>query len=156
MPGKKALQKTMYVANQMSETYSFRWDQYGPYSEELKYVLEDAISDGLIKVDLKQLQIKDGKQFDMELTKQGRDLFQTIPLDSRTKRGIDLAYKMFKEKTPRQMELLASTHYIIKDNNDEIDVKTIHEILQMLKPNAGFTLDDVNTAVDELKKWKLV
>ena len=59
--------------------------------------------------------------------------------------------------TSRDLELWASVHYWAQKytHNDNL-VTRVYTVLKMLKPDAGFTNDDVNDAVNTLKKYKLL
>jgi len=156
IPGKKALQKIMYFANLKTQMYSFQWNKFGPYSEELKYALDDYILEELIDVTPIDLLTIDRRQFNMKLSSRGLDLAQSLTLDDITKASVDFAYEVLREKNPREMELLASTHYIMKYNDRETNADYVYEILSKLKPYAGFTRTEVAGSIQELKNLQLV
>ena len=69
--------------------------------------------------------------------------------------AIDFSYELLKNKTPRQMEILASVHYIISYDNS-LNAERIWKIIDRLKPTANFSLDDVTNALNELKDKQLI
>lgn len=156
IPGKKALQKIMYFANLKTQMFSFQWNKFGPYSEELKYALDDCIMEELVDVNPIDLLTRDRRQFNMELSNKGLDLARSLDLDDPAKDSIDFAYEVLRNKNPREMELLASTHYIVKYNDRETDAEYVYEILSKMKPYAGFTRIEVVDSIRELKKLGLV
>jgi len=156
IPGKKALQKVMYFANLENPLFSFEWNKFGPYSEELKYTFDAALMAEQIDVEPEELMTRKGQQFNMKLSQQGQRLIEAIPPDEPTENGINFAYELLNEKNPRQMELLASVHYIVSNSNSEIDPEEIYETIDLLKPNAGFTLEDVQEALAELEEFNLI
>lgn len=156
VPGKKALQKIMYFANIRSSLFSFQWNNYGPYSEELNYIFEDAAIDGTIHVMPKSFSNSEIKQYNMELSESGSSGLESFKLDRKLKTSVDFAYKILRGKTPRQMELLASVHYIVNDNECNTDPEYVWSIINLLKPEQGFTQKDVMKAIEELKNLKLL
>jgi hypothetical protein len=74
-------------------------------------------------------------------------------LNNYARESIDLAYQILKNKSPIQMELLASVHYIGKYDGGKTNVL---DILRKLKPNVGFKQEDINFVIEELKERKLV
>lgn len=124
VPGKKALQKMVYFANIKTNSFVFRWHKYGPYSEELKYDLDAAIMEKLVHVEPVPLPKNDGIQFDIKLSIQGRRALRATPITKEMKTAVELSYKLLNHKGSREMELLASVHYIInqKSYHDEEDI----------------------------------
>lgn len=156
VPGKKALQKILYFANIKTDAFSFQWNNFGPYSEELNFLFEDAAIDGVIEVTPKSFPNSEILQYNMRLSDSGLELLNCMKIDRKVKAGIDFAYRVLKGKTPRKMELLASVHYIIKNNDCNTDPRYVWEIITMLKPEQGFTQDDIISAIKELQSIKLI
>jgi uncharacterized protein YwgA len=157
VPGKKALHKIIYFANLRAETYAFQWHKYGPYSEELNYILDDAIMEGLVDVAPTDLLVRNGQQLNMKLSNIGLDILKSShSMNASVKKSVNFAYDILKEKNPRQMELLASTHYILTQSNDQMNAKSIWDVLITLKPHSGYTQDDVAMAIKELKNLMLI
>ncbi len=69
--------------------------------------------------------------------------------------SIDFTYELLHEKNPRQMEILASVHYIIT-YDCTLDPEKIQQIIYQLKPQSNFTLEEVNEALTILHKVNLV
>jgi uncharacterized protein YwgA len=114
VPGKKALHKIIYFANLKAEIFPFQWHKYGPYSEELNYVLDDTIMEQLVEVAPTNLLVRTGQQLNMKLSSRGLDFLESsAPSDTSIKKAVDFAFDILNGKNPRQMELLASTHYIV-------------------------------------------
>lgn len=156
IPGKKALHKIMYFAGLKANIYTFQWNKFGPYSEELTYDFDDGVVEGLIDVNPTNLKSRDGKQYNMQLSHHGLDTLNSFELDEVTKRSIDFAYKILVEKSPRKMELLASTYYIVKHDDYKNSQSDVYETLKMLKPRAGFTKEEVTDSIHELQSLSLI
>ncbi|PBO84702.1 MAG: hypothetical protein COA77_08105 [Thaumarchaeota archaeon] len=62
-------------------------------------------------------------------------------------------------KGPRDLELLASVHFLAQrqqDLSDEYTAEYCHEKLTELKPDAGFKIGDVEKAIETLKDNKFL
>jgi uncharacterized protein YwgA len=153
--GKEALQNIMYFVSIKSNTYSFQWNKYGPYSEQLKHTFDDAIIEGTIEYYPIDLPFTNGQKFNIRLTGQGEELLSSSVLDNYTMESINFAYQILKNKSPIQMELLASVHYIGKYNGGKINVLFVLDILRKLKPNVRFKQENINSIIEELKELKL-
>jgi uncharacterized protein YwgA len=153
--GKEALQKIMYFASIKLNKYSFQWNKYGPYSEELKHTLDYAVIEGTIDYYPINVPTTNGQQFNVKLTSQGEKLLSSSVLDNDTRDSIDFAYQILKNKSPIQMELLSYVHYIGKHNDGKTNVFFILDILRKLKPSAGFKQKDISSVIEELKELKL-
>ena len=151
--GKDALQKIMYFASIKSNTYSFQWNKYGPYSEELKHTFDYAIIEGAVEYYPIDTPDTNGQKFNIRLTSQGEELLNSSVLNNYARESIDFAYQILKNKSPIQMELLASVHYIGKYDGGKTNVL---DILRKLKPTVGFKQEDINFVIEELKELKLV
>jgi uncharacterized protein YwgA len=163
IPGKEALQKIMYFASikSNSTSYSFQWNKYGPYSEELKYAFDDAIMEGTIDYYLVDPPMEHGQQFNIKLTTQGEELLNSCILDNDVREPIEFAYQILKNKNPIQMELLSSVHYIVRHNDDDSSGKTsavlfVLDILRKLKPGARFKQEDIISILEELEEHNML
>jgi uncharacterized protein YwgA len=154
--GKEALQKIMYFASIKSNTYSFQWNKFGPYSEELKYTFDDAIMEGTIDYTPSDIPMRYGQQSNLKLTSQGEEVLGSFVLDNDTKESIEFAYQILKDKSLTQMQLLSSVHYILRHNDGKTDVLSVLNILKKLKPNTGFKQEDIIPVIEELKELKLL
>lgn len=155
VPGKKALQKVLYFSNLKSNVFNFQWNTYGPYSEELQYLYDDAYLENVISVNKTPLQFTMGTQYDTTLSDKGKTYLKSLSKEPNIKKAVDFAYCLLKDKTPREMELLASVHYIAS-YEDTTNSTKIWEIINELKPKAHFTKENVKEAVSELKAMKLI
>ena len=70
--------------------------------------------------------------------------------------ALDATMKFVARRDSRELELLASVHFWAIRNNDRYAVEDIHLLLEVLKPDAGFSKTDVEHAIHELKKNKLL
>src|SRR5919198_2758197 len=154
--GKDALQNIMYFVSIKSNTYSFQWNKYGPYSEELKHTFDYAIIEGTVEYYPINAPVTNGQKFNVRLTSQGEELLSSSVLNNYTKESIDFAYQILKNKSSLQMELLASVHYIGKYNGSKTNVLFVLNILRKLKPNVRFEQEDINSVIEELKELKLL
>ena len=155
VPGKKALQKILYFSNLKSNVFNFQWNTYGPYSEELQYLFDDSYVDNIITVKKTPLQFTSGTQYDTSLSSKGEEYLKTLNKDPSIKKAINFSYSLLKNKSPREMELLSSVHYIATYENTSNSTK-IWEIINELKPKAHFTKENVKEAISELKAAKLI
>ena len=151
--GRKALQKILYFVSLKTNLFSYQWNTYGPYSEELKYHLGDMILNKDIKV--KKITVSAGyAQYNMKLSDDGKNhlksMNSTPSIDSEITKVVDL----LKDQTPRTMELFASVQYIATCRDGKYRNK-IYDILDNLKPNK-FTKTDVNKTESLLQKSKLI
>ncbi len=153
--GKKALQKVMYFANLDLDLYSFQWNRYGPYSEELNYLFEDAVVDELIEIDQQDLLIRNGTQWNMSLSGNGINLVESKKISPEVKRAVDLAYDFLSGKSPREMELLASVHFIVRSSRNS-DAEYVSGIIDTLKPYSHFALGEVVASITELRRHNLL
>jgi uncharacterized protein YwgA len=153
--GNEALQKIMYFVSIKSNTYSFQWNKYGPYSEELKHAFDCAIIEGIVEYYPINASVTNGQKFNIRLTSHGEELLNSSVLNNHTRKSIDFAYQILKNKSPIQMELLASIHYIGKYNGGKTNVLFVLDILRKLKPNVMFKQEDINSVIEELKEHKL-
>ena len=153
--GKEALQNIMYFVSIKSNTYSFQWNKYGPYSEELKHTFDYALIEGTIDYYPIDVHVTNGQKFNIRLTSQGEELLSSSVPNNYARESIDFAYRILKNKSPIQMELLASVHYIGKYNGGKTNVLFVLDILRKLKPNVIFKQEDINSVIEELKELKL-
>src|SRR6266478_2190189 len=51
LPGKKVIQKLVYFLKEagLPVRFRFRWDRWGPYSQDLAYYVDDLVAEGLLK-----------------------------------------------------------------------------------------------------------
>lgn len=153
--GKEVLQNIIYFASIKSNSYSFQWNKYGPYSEELKHTFDYAIFEGTVEYYPMEAPVTNGQKFNIRLTSLGEELLGSSVLSNQIRESIDFAYQILKNKTPIQMELLASVHYIGKHNDGKTNVLSVLSILKKLKPTVIFGQQDINSIIDELRELKL-
>ncbi len=148
--GRKALQKILYFINLEAKIFPYQWNTYGPYSEEIKYQLDDMVLDGRISVEKVELATRGRIQYNMKLTERGQSFLDSLEATPEIDSKIKNVHTLLNGKSPREMELLASAHYIATYKNGEYFDK-VYEIITDLKPNAGFKESDVDIAVNQLK-----
>ena len=139
--GRKALHKVLYFANLKTHTFKYQWYRYGPYSPDLVYKIADHVSDGSLDVE------KGGSvgktRYDMSLSSTGRKMLKYGPykeVDS----ALGWARGLLGDMSPRDMELMASVHYLVWRGHERGEV---HGIMHNSKPESGFTKDDVERAL---------
>ena len=151
VPGKKALHKITYFANLQTDDFMFKWNNYGPYSEEVQQFFEDSYLDGVIDVKKESVNTV-AVQYNISLTEQGRVMLQHTPASHdqtvRIDQAIDLSYDLLHGKKPREMELLASVHYLAKYSSDPENIWTW---IAKLKPESHFSQDEVNKSIEILR-----
>jgi len=150
VPGKKALHKIIYFTNLQTDDFVYRWNNYGPYSEEVQQFYEDASLDNIIQVKEEALG-GFATQYNMSLDQRGKKMLEELSKNKNTDfeeitPAIDFAYNLLHKMTPRQMELLASVHYITT-YDPNLDDDEILKIIDKLKPASNFSLQEVADAL---------
>lgn len=158
VPGKKALHKITYFTNLETNDFLYRWNNYGPYSEEVQQFFDDSYLDSLISVDPKHLNGA-AIQYDTSLTEQGGSLLQEMKDEHENQfaqidKAVDSSHRLLRDKSPREMELLASVHYIATYDRS-YNAETIWKIINKLKPESRFSREEVEKSLGTLKKANL-
>ncbi len=153
VPGKKALHKIIYFTNLQTEDFLYRWNNYGPYSEEVQQFYEDSSLDNIIKVREETLG-GSATQYNMALDQSGRNRLGELTNNDNIDRerilsAVNSSYELLHEMTPRQMELLASVHYVTTFD-PKLDSRRIWEIIDKLKPESNFSLEEVEGSLTVL------
>jgi len=144
--GKKALHKIIYFTNLQTEDFLYRWNNYGPYSEEVQQFYEDASIDNIIKVREESLG-GSATQYNMSLDQSGKKMLEELANNKninhdRILSAINSSYELLNGMSPREMELLASVHYVTTYDPNQ-DSRRIWEIIDKLKPESNFSLEEV-------------
>ncbi|RNJ77978.1 MAG: hypothetical protein EB830_00925 [Nitrosopumilus sp. H13] len=153
IPGKKALQKSMYFFNLKHGCFYYKWADYGPLSGEVQQIVADFTYGEKIKVrDIKTKKpgavIKNMKYHEGDFP----DFEDFPPVFDKT---LDSIINFIKGKKPRELELLASVHFLADvqiASMKKYDADFIYKRLYALKPDAGFTLEDVTRSIQVLKE----
>ena len=158
VPGKKALHKILYFTSLQTGDFVYRWNNYGPYSDEVQQFFDDAYIDNI--TDVREEQLNNGAtQYNISLAERGNKNLQLLKQDNsinheKINNAIDFSHKLLHDKTPRQMELLASVHYITSYDKN-LDSDKIWEMINTLKPDSNFSLNEVEESLLELHNFKL-
>lgn len=152
--GKKALQKSMYFFNESFNLFTFKWKDYGPMSGELQQIVSDFINND--KVIVKDVPTKKAGIYTRNMTfnYDHNKFFSDIKFSVQVNDKMDQIVQFISGKKPRELELLASVHYWEKRQLamlDEYTTEYIFNKLTELKPDAGFTSKDVESAISTLK-----
>lgn len=159
IPGKKALHKIIYFTNLQTDDFVYRWNNYGPYSEEVQQFYEDASLDNVIQV--REVALGgSATQYNMSLHQRGKKMLEELANNKnidfdRINPSIDFALKLLHKMTPRQMEILASVHYITT-YDPSLDDDRILQIINELKPESNFTLQEVEDSLTTLHNNHLI
>lgn len=153
MPGKKALQKSIYLFSLKHGCFNFRWADYGPFNVEVQQIVQDLTYNG--KISMSDMPIKTEKEVFVQNIQCSADseTFESFP-DNMDK-TLDHIVEFIEGKRPKDLEWLASVHYWAQRQQRQTgnyDAEYIYEKLTALKPNAKFTEDDVKKALQELEK----
>src|SRR5437867_13313612 len=81
IPGKKAWHKILYFANLSSNDFIFRWNNYGPYSDDVQQFFDDAQMDGIIDVQKEQVGYG-GIQYNISLNQKSNQVLQSLENDN--------------------------------------------------------------------------
>lgn len=147
--GRKALHKILYFANLKTRTFKYQWYTYGPYSPELAYKIADHVCDR--SIDVKEDNSGGMIRYDMSLSESGSNLLSNDSheaIDS----ALDRAHALLHGMQPRQMELLASIHFIVWCGYEQ---SKAGQILRNLKPAANFVESEVEDIMPLLKNRSL-
>lgn len=143
--GRKALHKILYFAGLKTNLFKYQWYEYGPYSPELSYKITDHVFD-------QSLDVK-GARYDMSLSASGGRMLgrsRYKELDS----AILWAHEILgKDMPPRQLELVASVHYLLSCVGEQ---NKVHGFMERLKPAANFTAGDVEQALRFLEEKSVI
>jgi len=158
IPGKKALHKILYFTNLQTDDFIYRWNNFGPYSDEVQQFFDDYCLDNAISIQEEQLN-NFATQYNTSLEERGKRILETLRENPRVNReridnAINFAYELLHKKTPRQMELLASVHYITSYDN-QLDDDEILRIINELKPESNFSLQEIEDSLASLHEFHL-
>ncbi|WP_042683963.1 hypothetical protein [Candidatus Nitrosotenuis chungbukensis] len=151
--GKKALQKSLYFFNLDQGIFNFKWGDYGPLSGEIQQIAEDLESNGNIIVQGIETKKEGAIIKNMKFSSENNPNFAEIKFPNEIESRLNEVIRFIKGKSPRELELLASVHYWAKKQEALLDEYTpdyIFDKLTDLKPDAGFTLQDVKRALETL------
>lgn len=146
---RKALHKILYFANLKTRTFMYQWYTYGPYSPELAYKIADHVHDK--SLDVTESDSGGKTVHGMNLSARGRKLLANASFKEMDS-ALDRAHALLHGMSPRQMDLLASLHFIISSDYEESEAG---QILHGLKPAPNFTDAEVEKTLPFLKNSAL-
>ncbi len=99
-------------------------------------------------------------QYNIKLDKKGSQILEELEQKQDSDKddiddAIYFAYNLLNGKTPREMEIISSVHYIHSYYNS-ITAERIWETINMLKPTANFKQVDVEYALKKLRAKKII
>ena len=153
--GKKALQKSMYFFNETFDLFTFKWEDYGPFSAEIQQIVHDFIS--IKKIKVTDIPTKKTRIYTKKMTfndDKDNPYFQEINISNQIDTKMNDIVKFTSGKKPRELELLASVHYWAKrqfKTSKQYTSQFIDKKLVELKPEAGFTMQNVEDAIPILE-----
>lgn len=153
--GKKALQKSLYFFNQNQGLFSFRWGDYGPLSNEIQQIVDDVIRKGSVNITQVPTQKEGIFIQQLQYSNENNSYFEDVSIPDNINRNLDEIVDFISEKTPRELELLASVHFWATRQRElmgEYSTEYVLEKLTNLKPQAQFTRGDVESAIDTLEE----
>ena len=149
--GKKALQKSLYFFNLKSNCFSFRWADFGPMSGEIQQIVHDLEACRRIKINPVETGTPNAVLKQMKYIPKDPDL-QVLPdLDE----ALDETMKFVAGRNSRDLELLASVHFLVQGYDGEDAIEDVYQLLKELKSDAGFTKENVKDSIGKLKKHKI-
>lgn len=152
--GKKALQKSLYFFNQTRNVFNFRWGDYGPLSGEIQHIAEDLIVKGNVAITSIPTRKEGAVIQQMQYCAEEDSPLEELDIPKDLDKGLDEIVRFVAGKSPRSLELLASVHYWAVRQQEllgEYSLDYIYEKLNELKPDAGFTNTDVESAINTLE-----
>lgn len=153
------MQKITYFTNLEIRRYRFQWDRYGPFSQELSYQVDDMARESYLDLTSEPLVIRQGSRIDICLTERGKKKLQEEKLPLIYKKRIVFVHDFLKNKEPREMEILASVHFIIATYyklGRKLSARMVWEEISRLKPDSQISLYEVNKAHSELRSRNLL
>ncbi|GEM_PF-5143079 len=158
IPGKKALQQLIYFINLHVGRYKFKWNRFGLFSEELSYILDDLVFENYVSI-IPENHFTKLRYYNLCLTESGKRYLEKVRIDKKTKRIISYVVDLLRDKNPREMELMASVHYIAtwaKCSDKKLTLAFTYKLIRDLKPDSGFSKADVMNTIQDLEKYKLI
>lgn len=147
--GKKAAQKLFYFFERKGIVLNLRYGMhyYGPYSSKLDDLLLILESEDYIRVDTS------GRT---HIISHGAQNVEVESLSDEEKRNADFVIESFANKSPFQLEALATMDYVA--NSILTDDSSDDEIKKKFKEIKGdkFCERDIETTLSELKKLKFI
>lgn len=138
--GRKALHKVLYFANLKQHLFKYQWYKYGPYSPDLAPTIANHVFSKSLYVEKDE---SGGKpRYDMSLAAGGRRLLGHGP-EPEIDAAVEWAHGLLDGMDPREMELMASVHYLASCVREQGEV---YGLMQRLKPAANFAEKDVDRA----------
>ncbi len=163
IPGKKALQKLVYLLKEsgLSINFEFQWDKYGPYSPELATYVEDLVAEGLMESEAKKVLVTSeedrGVQYSFRLKDRATELLSSERLSADEESKIGRVIGLYKEIGPHNLELYATVHYVAKffstDRERTRFPDGLFELVNDYKPNR-FREEQVKAAYYNMKNLR--
>ncbi len=153
------MQKITYFTNLEIRRYRFQWDRYGPFSQELSYQVDDMARESYLDLTSEPLVIRQGSRIDICLTERGKKKLQEEKLPLIYKKRIVFVHDFLKNKEPREMEILASVHFIIATYyklGRKLSARMVWEEISRVKPDSQIRLYEGNKAHCELRSGNLL
>ena len=150
--GKKALQKSIYFFNLKHNCFKFKWADFGPMSGEVQQIVHDLEAVG--RIEIKPTETGKPGVFLSRIKFVPNEHSLTVPPE--IDKILDTIIEFVANKNSRNLELLASVHFWATRNNGDNIAEYVYRMLEELKPNAEFTKDDVERAIDELMAKKIL
>lgn len=151
--GKTKLQKLIYLMKEVGKVplvYSFRFYNYGPYSDKLAENLDYVNSLDGVKMSYEPFynmyEIKPGESADKLIEKAMSSIEPSKP-------QIDFILNTYGIKTARDLELITTIIYVDK-NNHQPDEKALAGMTHDLKPK--FSSTEIFSEIDKLKTSGLI
>ena len=132
--GKTQLQKTLYLLQEaygVPSRYAFRMHHYGPYSEDLDTDMTRLKMTGYlsIKSDVQ------GYGFHVEVSDKPEQNWSALVLPYRQQ--INAALELVRDRTPSQLELMATLHFVdrlLGNPDDRHLIETVHSLKPKFPP----------------------
>ena len=144
--GKKSLQKSLYFFNLGTDCFSFRWASFGPMSGEIQQIVHDLEMLGRIKIQPVETGKPGAILKQIEFVSKDLSLNVSQQLDAK----LDDTMKFVADRDSRDLELLASVHFWAQRNGNANVAEYVYDMLNELKPDAKFTREDVQDALQSL------
>ncbi len=156
-PGKKALQKLLYFLQEKGFNlgYNYGIHYYGPYCPLVESDIQKLELDGVVIREMhgNSLIMKPSECLDLYL-----DDIDNINFTAQEREALDFVLTHLCNKTPMQLELLSTVHFVAKEEfqkKKEVNFDKIIRNVEDIKGNK-FSENEIRKAIAELQEYNLI
>ncbi|GBF34531.1 hypothetical protein DCCM_3650 [Desulfocucumis palustris] len=150
-PGKKAMQKIVYFLQERGFNFGYVYGihHYGPYCKTLENDIQVLELDGVVKREQygSSLLIKPSEYIDLYI-----DDYKDKCINEKEKTILKYVIDNFVTKTPLELELLSTVHFVVKELQRKEDRALISDVVTGVESIKGdkFSEDEIQNAIKTL------